>query len=260
VDITSLAGRVRGRLRPALATGAPEGPTQPSATAVLSDDEKHVIAEVRMLTMVSTERLLANMDAVAYAVERGVPGAIVECGVWRGGSVLAMIRVLQRLGVTDRDVYLYDTFEGMTAPTAEDTSPFERPAEQTWAETPDGTTAWGWAFDKEIYDLDFVRDVILKSGYPEKRLHFVKGPVEETMPDTLPTGIAVLRLDTDWYESTLHELTHLYPLMPSGAVLIVDDFGHWEGARRAVEEYFSTAADPILLTRTDYSGRMGVKH
>jgi O-methyltransferase len=234
VDITSLAGRVRGRLRPALATGAPEGPTQPSATAVLSDDEKHVIAEVRMLTMVSTERLLANMDAVAYAVERGVPGAIVECGVWRGGSVLAMIRVLQRLGVTDRDVYLYDTFEGMTAPTAEDTSPFERPAEQTWAETPDGTTAWGWAF--------------------------VKGPVEETMPDTLPTGIAVLRLDTDWYESTLHELTHLYPLMPSGAVLIVDDFGHWEGARRAVEEYFSTAADPILLTRTDYSGRMGVKH
>ncbi|MBW8792226.1 MAG: class I SAM-dependent methyltransferase [Streptomyces sp.] len=238
----------------------PDAPAQPAASSVLTGDEKQILTEVRMLTMLSTERLVANMDAVAYAVQRQVPGAIVECGVWRGGSVLAMIRVLQRLGVTDRDVYLYDTFEGMTAPGAEDTSPFEPPAGETWTQTPDGATPWGWAFDAQIYDLDFVRAAVLGSGYPEERIHFVAGPVEQTVPATVPQDIAVLRLDTDWYESTLHELRHLYPRMSPGGVLIVDDFGHWDGARRAVEEYFATEAQPILLARTDYTGRMGVKH
>jgi hypothetical protein len=91
-------------------------------------------------------------------------------------------------------------------------------------------------------------------------VHFVQGPVEETLPGTTPDSVALLRLDTDWYESTLHELTHLYPRMSAGGVLIIDDFGHWDGARRAVTEYFSTSAKPILLTRTDYTGRMGIKH
>lgn len=259
MGIRSRAKRARGAAA-APATEVPEGPAQPSTTSVLTDSEKQIIAEVRMLTMVSTERLLANMDSVEYAVRRGIPGAIVECGVWRGGSVLAMIRVLQRLGVTDRDVYLYDTFEGMTVPTEEDTSPFEKPAAETWAETPEGVTPWPWAFDSGIYDLDFVRKAIHSSGYPEERIHFVQGPVEDTMPGTLPESIAVLRLDTDWYTSTLHELVHLYPALSPGGVLIIDDFGHWEGARRAVEEYFSTTAKPILLARTDYSGRIGVKH
>lgn len=227
--------------------------------ATVEPSEKAIIDEVRMLTMVSAERLLANMDAVRYAVRRGVSGAIVECGVWRGGSVLAMIRVLQECGVDDRDVYLYDTFEGMTAPTEVDTSRFHEPALQTWKTTPEGSTAWGWAFDAEIYDLDFVKRVMKQSGYPQDRVHFVQGPVEETIPGTLPSAIAVLRLDTDWYESTIHELKHMYPVMPSGAVLIIDDYGHWDGSRRAVEEYFSTMEQPIMFARTDYSGRLGVK-
>jgi len=236
-----------------------EGPDQPHALSVLESDEKQIIADVRFYTMVSSERLLAIMDAVKYVVRRNVPGALLECGVWRGGSVLAMIKTLQSLGVDDRDIYLYDTFEGMTRPTDADTSPFEQPALTTWKETPEGTTPWNWAFAPEIYGLDFVRRLIYDSGYPRQRIHFVKGPVEATIPDTVPGAAAFVRLDTDWYESTMHELVHLYPLMPQGAVLIIDDYGHWAGARRAVEEYFSTAAEPMLLTRTDYSGRMGVK-
>lgn len=268
MPIRSLRQRVRsaikGPVRPAApvdpATGANITPgAQPHVSSLLEDHEQQIVDSVRNFTMVSTERLLAIMDAVKYVVDRKVPGALLECGVWRGGSVLTMIKTLQHLGVSDRDVYLYDTFEGMTQPSDADTSPFEQSALETWKDTPDGTRPWDWAFDSEVYGLDFVKHVIAESGYPPERVHFVQGPVEETIPGTLPEATALARLDTDWYESTLHELIHFYPTMPSGAVLIIDDFGHWEGARRAVEEFFDQHAAPMLLTRTDYTGRMGVK-
>lgn len=263
MDLRSLGRRAKAALSPANGERTDAdlaGPSQPATVALLAEDEKRIVADVRMYTMVSTERLVAIMDAVKYVVQRGVPGTFVECGVWRGGSVLAMIKVLQQLGVDDREIYLYDTFEGMTQPSEADTSPFEQPAIRTWTETPQGQVPWQWAFDPEIYGLEFVQEVIYGSGYPRDRIHFVKGPVEQTVPGTIPQQAALVRLDTDWYESTRHELRHFYPLMPPGAVLIIDDFGHWEGARRAVEEYFAADAAPILLARTDYSGRMGVKH
>jgi len=232
---------------------------QPHISSVLEDHERDIVEAVRFYTMVSPERLVANIDAVKYVVQRGIPGAIVECGVWRGGSTLSMIKTLQYLGVDDRDVYLYDTFEGMTPPGESDTSPFERSALETWNQTPSGTKPWEWAMDPEIYSIDFVRQVMTDSGYPQDRIHLVKGPVESTIPGTVPDQIAVARLDTDWYESTMHELVHFYPRMPAGAVLIIDDFGHWDGARRAVEEYFSKDQPPIFFGRTDYTGRVGIK-
>jgi len=262
MDLKSLARRAKTAFTVPASTSSDPGtylPTQPHTLSVLEPDEKRIIADVRYFTMVSNERLVAIMDAVKHIVRVGIPGALVECGVWRGGSVLTMIRTLQLLGVDDRDVYLYDTFEGMTRPSQADTSPFERPALTTWDQTPAGTTPWSWAFDAEIFGLELVQKLILGSGYPPERIHFVQGPVEETLPATIAESVALVRLDTDWYESTMHELVHLYPRMPSGGVLIIDDYGHWEGARRAVDEYFSAQAPPILLARTDYSGRMGVK-
>ena len=83
--------------------------------------------------------------------------------------------------------------------------------------------------------------------------------MEDTLPEQAPSRIALLRLDTDWYESTRHELIHLYPRLSQGGVLIVDDYGHWDGCRLAVDEYFATEADPVLLTRIDYTGRICVK-
>jgi hypothetical protein len=232
---------------------------QPQIASLLDPVEQRIVGEVRGYTMVSPERLVAIMDAVRYVVASGIAGAFVECGVWRGGSVLTMIKTLQELGVDDREIYLYDTFEGMTEPSEADTSLFEPPARETWLATPAGEKPWSWAFGSEIFDLEFVRGVISGSGYPMERVHFVRGKVEETLPGTAPATVALLRLDTDWYESTRHELRHLYPRMSTGGVLIIDDFGHWDGARRAVEEYFTSAAPQILLTRTDYTGRMGVK-
>jgi O-methyltransferase len=238
-----------------------EGFPQPHVVSQISPEDREILTEVRArrLSMVSGERLLATIDAVRYVLHRDIPGALVECGVWRGGNVLAMVRALQQAGVDDREVFLYDTFEGMTSPGKADVSRFEPPAVETWNEAQSGDRPWAWAFGQEIYGLEFVQDVILGSGYPPDRIHFVQGPVEQTIPATVPEKIAVLRLDTDWYESTMHELRHLYPKIPTGGVFICDDYGHWEGACRAVDEYFSTVERPLLLTRTDYTGRMAVK-
>jgi hypothetical protein len=97
------------------------------------------------------------------------------------------------------------------------------------------------------------------TGIDAGRLHFVKGPVEETIPASVPERIALLRLDTDWYESTRHELIHLFPRLAAGGVLIVDDYGHWRGCRRATDEYFEQTGVHILLHRVDYTGVIGVK-
>jgi O-methyltransferase len=219
--------------------------------------ERPILERALPHTMTGVPRLRALVDAVRYCVRRDVPGAFAECGVWRGGSVLAMILTLQELGLSDRDIHLYDTFEGMTAPTEVDVSPLHTPALDLWDRTQG--MPWPEFFDPEVFNEEMVRETVLSTGYPQERLHFVRGPVESTLPEHAPERLALLRLDTDWYESTRHELRHLYPRLSSGGVLIVDDYGEWEGARRAVDEYFAAEADPVLLNRIDHSGRIAVK-
>jgi O-methyltransferase len=228
----------------------------------VGDDPREVaiIERCSPYTLTSAFRQQALLDAVGYCVQRGVPGSFAECGVWRGGSVLAMILKLQELGATDRDVYLYDTFEGMTKPSERDTSRFEEPALETWAdETRDGGTAWSHLFEPEAFNEESVRHLLLSTGYPESRIKLVKGTVEATIPDQAPPELALVRLDTDWYESTRHELEHLYPRLSVGGVLIIDDYGHWDGARQAVDEYFANVGAPVLLNRIDYTARIAVK-
>jgi hypothetical protein len=106
---------------------------------------------------------------------------------------------------------------------------------------------------------EVVRERVESTGYPPERIHLIEGRVEDTLPATAPDRLALLRLDTDWYASTRHELLHLYPLLGDGGVLIVDDYGHYEGARQAVDEYFAERGETVLLQRIDYTGRMAVK-
>jgi hypothetical protein len=244
-----------------LRRGAAPGQGATADPPLVSDEDREIIARARPFTMTSDARLQALIDAVRYCEKRGIAGAFAECGVWRGGSVLAMILTLQELGVEDRDIHLFDTFEGMTAPTEHDVSPIDPPALGTWQEAQaSGERAWSELFSAQVFDEAGVREVVTATGYPAERLHFVRGPVEETLPGAAPNGLALLRLDTDWYESTRHELEHLWPRLSDGGVLIVDDYGHWDGARRAVDEYFDSSAEPVLLSRIDYTGRLAIKH
>lgn len=228
--------------------------------AGIVDTDLALIEAVSPYTMTGWQRIHALIEAVRYCTRRGLPGAFAECGVWRGGSVLAMILVLQELGIDDRDIWLYDTFEGMTAPTEHDISPLEAPALKTWRDSQvRHEQPWSTLFKPEVFNEESVRAMLLSTGYPEARLHFIRGSVEETLPAHMPQKMALLRLDTDWYESTRHELTHLYPRLEIGGVLIIDDYGHWAGCKRAVDEYLAQQSPTLLLNRIDYTGRIAVK-
>jgi O-methyltransferase len=210
-------------------------------------------ARIRPFTMTTPTRVYALVRAVEYVSTNRVPGAVVECGVWRGGSMMAAALTLMRLGDTTRELYLFDTFEGMTEPGTEDVTPSGEWAGDILARSKVTTNIWA------IASLEDVREAILGVGYPEERIHFVKGQVETTIPDNAPETIALLRLDTDWSSSTKHELVHLYPRLADAGVLIVDDYGHWQGARQAVDEYVAENGLRLLLNRIDETGRIAVK-
>ena len=213
-----------------------------------------IFHRVKPYTMTSPERVISLCDAVRDVVARRIEGAIVECGVWRGGSSMAAALMLAELGVVDRDLYLFDTFEGMSAPGEHD----RRARDAVGAsKLLDASTkeAKVWAYSP----LDEVRQNLASTGYPTERVRFVQGKVEDTIPGQAPDQIALLRLDTDWYESTRHELEHLFSRLAVGGVLIIDDYGAWEGARRAVDEFIAGNNVSILLHRIDETGRMGVK-
>lgn len=211
--------------------------------------------QVRPYTMTSLERLFALIQAVRYVSGAGIAGDIVECGVWRGGSMMAAALTLLECGDANRHLHLFDTFEGMSAPTEKDVAVDGQIARDLLAaqRKEDPTSAWCFA------TIDDVKATMALTGYEPGRVHFVKGKVEETIPANAPESIAILRLDTDWYESTRHEMEHLFPRLVRGGILIVDDYGHWAGCRQAIDEYLQERQVSLLLSRVDYTGRIAVK-
>jgi hypothetical protein len=210
--------------------------------------------QCRKYTMTSWESLYALYKSVQYVVENRIPGEFVECGVWRGGSMKLIAHVLHSLGDTSRMLFLYDTFEGMTEPEPGVDVDFSgNEAVNDWREIRRRGVKWSYA------PLEEVHEIVASSGYPMERVKLVKGPVEETVPETIPTSIALLRLDTDWYSSTKHEMEYLYPKLSPQGILIVDDYGHYRGARRGVDEYLSKFDKKPLFHRIDYTCRLAVK-
>ncbi len=205
--------------------------------------------------MTSPERLYALMEAVRYIVASEIPGSFVECGVWKGGSTMAAALMLSELKRTDRQLYLFDTFEGMPRPSEVDTDRQDARAIDTFEALQTGQDS------SDFCRAHFaeVQEALASTGYPQQSVHWVKGKVEDTIPENAPDSIALLRLDTDWYESTRHELEHLFPRLSPGGVLIIDDYGHWQGCQKAVDEYFDKNRTRIFLSRIDYTGRIGIK-
>jgi len=213
-------------------------------------DEREIFQAVRPLTMTSPERIYVLIQAVRYLTKAAIPGGIVECGVWKGGSMAAAARALLQMNDVGRDLYLFDTFRGMTQPGTMDVDYSGKQASKVWAAS---NGAWCDA------PLEQVKNVLNATGYPKERIHFIEGRVEDTIPASAPQSIALLRLDTDWYESTHHELVHLFPRLTRAGVLIIDDYGHWQGSRKACDEYFEQNRVPILLNRIDVGGRIAVR-
>jgi O-methyltransferase len=206
-------------------------------------------------TMTSPEKIVGLANAVRYISSRRIPGDIVECGVWRGGSAMVMGRVLAERNDTQRMMHLFDTFAGMTTPGPKDRRYDGTTADVLLDRDQDRAASGYWC----IADQDDVRRNLGRCGYPGDRIRLVPGDVAATIPAEAPPAIALLRLDTDWYESTRHELEHLYHRVSTGGVVIIDDYGHWEGSRRAVDEFLTTLDQVPLLTRLDFDGRMWIK-
>jgi O-methyltransferase len=206
--------------------------------------------QVMPYTMTSKEAVFALYTSVNYVLDRNIPGDIVECGVWRGGSSLLAALILKSRNISDRKLYLYDTFKGMPTPTEFDIDKRGNTGFEMIDKYGD-EIGWCYALLDDVkaafsaYDFDF-------------EIHFIEGDVIETLPKTKPETISVLRLDTDWYESTAAEFDILYPRLSTGGVLIIDDYGCWAGSRKATDDYF--AKEPkIILTRIDKEVRLGIK-
>jgi hypothetical protein len=217
-----------------------------------ADVSRHM--QVAPFTMTSPERVVALRDAISYVLDRGLPGDIMECGVWRGGSMMVVAQLLVERGERRR-LHLCDTFEGMSEPTAQDVSRYGRAAHALLnrTERTQGRSLWCIASEQDV------RRNLNSTGYPLDMVTLVRGKVEDTLPAAAPQQIALLRLDTDWYESTRHELECLYPRVVPGGVVIIDDYGYWQGARRAVDEYLAQLVPRPLLTRIDSTGRLLIK-
>jgi O-methyltransferase len=221
------------------------------------DDEEFIkiFRACEPFTFTSVEPMFSLFQSVQYVIKNNIPGDFVECGVWKGGSAMLIAKTLLAAGISDRTIYLYDTFEGMSEPGSKDVD-FKGESADSLLGKSDRNAKSVWCYSS----IEEVRANLYSTGYPKDKLVFVKGKVEDTIPATIPESIGLLRLDTDWYESTYHEFLHLFPLLSKQGVLIIDDYGHWKGAREATDKYFRENNIHILLNRVDYTVRTGIKN
>jgi O-methyltransferase len=247
-------GRIFGPLRRQLRQRLPRASIDPQKLIPeIGAEEVALIERFRPFTMTSIERQWALISAINYLNRAGIPGALVECGVWRGGNMM-LAKQLCLNARTQRRLYLYDTFAGMPEPSEKDVSFAGRPASADYeSKKREGHVDWAYA------SLNDVKQNFERAGLMDGSIAFIAGKVEETLldPANIPDQIALLRLDTDWYESTKAELEILYPRLIRGGILIIDDYGHWKGARTAFDEYF--AGKPVFMSRIDYTARLVVK-
>ncbi len=226
-----------------------------SKDGIIDIDETFIelYRQIRPYTMNNKFRCYALYKAVEYIIKKNITGDFVECGVWRGGNTMLIALLLKKYNQTNRKIFLYDTFSGMSEPTDID---------KKTDGSLNATNAWIRRQNNDRNDwcyasLEEVENNMAKTNYPKENLIFVKGKVEETLQTKTPSNLALLRLDTDWYESTLSELTKLYPLLNTNGVIIIDDYGSWAGAKKAVDEYFDNI--PLLFNRVDHSCLIGIK-
>lgn len=218
------------------------------------DGDEELIARVfGKYSKSSVERLRSMIDACRYVEDKGIPGDVVECGVWRGGNI-----ILARLLCPSRVCWLYDTFDGMTEPDKVDTKADGYSASIPYFAKLNNGHKWALATRPEV-ETYFRKEGV----FDESKCKFVVGDVCKTLKvkENLPEKISLLRLDTDFYRSTKKELEVLYPLLSPGGILIIDDYNHWMGARQATQEYFKKKGIRYeqMLKPIDYTAVVMIK-
>jgi len=250
--------RVRDRLRNSAANGFGGSTSLASLSAVnkgydLEGPAREAIAQVGSHTQLSYERLVTLYEQVAYVERCGLPGSLVECGVWRGGASAMMALANLAEGPARRPLHLFDSFEGMPQPRADVDGLAAMDLMRSASPSSPGVNV---ASPQQALDL-----IVGRVGYPESSVVVHKGWFEDTIPIAREAlgAIAVLRIDGDWYESTRTVFEHLYDLVVPGGVVVIDDYGHFEGCRRATDEFLGRHAPDAYLHYIDYTGRYLIK-
>ncbi|MCY7389130.1 MAG: TylF/MycF family methyltransferase [Burkholderiales bacterium] len=182
------------------------------------------------LTMVPLARMNNLQQCVVDVIDRKIAGDFIEAGVWRGGLTIFMRAVLEACGETERCVWVADSFEGLPVPDAE-----KYPLEAAAHAGPVMTKS----FDHFSCSLDQVKENFSKFHLLDDRVHFIKGWFKDTLPIAPIQRLAIIRLDGDYFESTMEGLVNLYPKLSPGGFIIIDDYGEdeWTYCRQAVDQY-----------------------
>lgn len=246
-------------LYPSLGIRITKNPPFGQELAEFDKSAYEIALKVRDRTMTSENSIFNLIEATRYIAKNNIPGDIVECGVWRGGSMLAVALALNSLEINSRNLYLYDTYQGMTPPTELDIDLKGKSAQShlSHSKISDSTS-----HQPGVIAFASLGDVMMgmsESKYPVQNIHYVQGDVATTLLEHKHKKIALLRLDTDWYESTKIELEELWDLLATGGVLILDDYDYWVGAKKAVDEFFSSRNMSPLMMKISAGGRVLIK-
>jgi O-methyltransferase len=197
-----------------------------------------------------------DTDKAIFFVNK-LEGAYVECGVYEGAHPKLCADLTLQNNLPIRNIYMFDTYEGLTEPgeydyTSDATLLYKMTREQVyneWKNNQKNDVTNGWCY----CSLENVKKNVEQSGYPKDKLFYIKGDVCETLlnKENIPDKIAVLRLDTDWYESTKIELEVLYDKVVPGGVIIFDDYFHWDGQRRAVDDFFKNKGINVIVEKVN---------
>lgn len=216
-----------------------------------------IIKKVKPYTMTSSERLYQLVHYVKYIIENDIRGDFVECGVWRGGSILTMIETLKLLNATNRKIHLFDTFSSddifSTKSAISEDEPLGIDSDSLKRHIAEQKIDFSVNFDD-------VKKLMRETQYPPENIMFYVGRVEDTLPEANINSVALLRLDTDWYDSTKFQLESLYNKVTINGIVICDDYGFWKGHKKAVDEFLAENNINPLLLRNDYSCRLFIKN
>tara|TARA_Y100000590_G_scaffold6631_1_gene8613 strand:+ start:15703 stop:16476 length:774 start_codon:yes stop_codon:yes gene_type:complete len=223
--------------------------------AEIDKNELEIIKQISNYSMSTPANHWAIIQSIKHISKHNIEGDFAECGVWKGGNLILFKIICDKFNLTPR-IYAFDTFEGMPEPGEKDFDLKDINAKQIYDKYKNKDIKWCYSTLEEVKSniISFNKKYI-------EAFNFIKGKVEDTLIDerNLPNKISLLRLDTDFYESTKKELEVLFPRLVSGGVLIIDDYGHWKGAKKAVDEYFQLSKNFEWLHRIDYASRLLIK-
>ena len=198
----------------------------------ITKPEKKLIENCLQYSMTNVERMWSLIQSFHHIRQESLKGDFVECGVWKGGNIILLKKLIQKFNLK-KNIYGFDTFEGMVEPSFYDVNYNNKSAKKMFDEHVEKKIGFA------MCSLEDVKKNIKKNTNIDN-IFLIKGKVENTLRNKqkLPKKISILRLDTDFYESTKIELEVLFPRLVKGGVLIIDDYGFWKGAKKAVDEYF----------------------